>query len=143
MSGPRTTRRQTLGYAGLADAAALVATGAAEAVTAHPDAELIATCREFEAMEAEYRRLSVAEDRAAGAEKKRLRSMMDALRPRYDEALETIAATRAVTEAGIRAKASAVATFWRPDSDQETGFELDYPIDRALWSLVEDAAGRA
>ncbi len=121
---PCTSRRRLL--TGLAGATVAATTLAAIAPSGAPaaesaDAELIAACARFEALEAAYRASCDSDVNA------------DLRCPEgYDEALQAVEDTPARTFAGMRAKARAIIAYHQPDY---------LGSDYLIWSLVEDVAG--
>ncbi len=140
MSAP-TTRRGILGTAGLAAAAAMVATGAAPA-TEGDDARLIALCAECVELQRVYNRTcwaSDGQDRTHGsAETARALQIFEATDERQQAVMQEIATIRARTPAGLAAKGRAIFAFYDPEPPED-----GYVAGDMLWSLVLDAAGAA
>jgi hypothetical protein len=146
---PDTMAGMLLGHV-IRDAAAVAVVGTETSVAnspalPSPDDVLIAKCAESVALEAEWRRLEKLCDVAPAARENLPDETVDALEDAIDrkkELADEIAEVQARTPAGIRAKAEAVGAFHANTAGTETTAELDYPIQRMMWSLVEDAAGR-
>jgi hypothetical protein len=129
----------------LAASAALLATGGAVvpalASAANPDAELIAMCDRFVATEAEWRRLGdiacELEDTAPDTPEHAAAEAAFTALERDDDLLDQIAATPALTLAGMRAKARVVHAFYTPDPPDNA------VVDGVMWSIVTELAGVA
>ncbi len=107
------------------------------APAASPDAELIRLCAEFHQLEADYRRLLVAEARAEDSRSPDLdavRTALEAGAGLHAATMEAITELPARTREGLRAKARATMAFYTPD------FPKDYPCERMVWSVMRDAA---
>lgn len=96
------------------------------------DAELIQLCRHFLPLEPDWRRAANRDAMSGETD-----PALEALDVQYNAAMEAITAIPARTLDGLRAKAAAVIAFYAPDPPD------DYLAERMMWSLVQDAAGRA
>lgn len=142
---PASTRRQLLGGAALAAltggafgaAIALPDAGDAAPATFSPDAELLAACASFDALEADYRATDFASDTrsAAGV-------AADAERDRIATAqllfVERMIEHQAVTPAGYIARARSLLR-WKPEMAHENGDVGDVLISALLRDLVGGA----
>jgi hypothetical protein len=132
---PTTSRRAAIGMAG----AALLLAGAA--IPAGADAELIAVCREFDAIEAHCRRfLDQAEPTCVTDESRD--NFLEPYRDRQEALLDQLCRLRATTADGHLARARSLAG-WLEDASDADAQDEAYWDQRMLAALRRDLMAEA
>jgi len=127
------TRRTILAAA---PALAALAPASAASATPHPDAELLAACARFRALNAEIAAIYAAGYTAEFPDDDAREEFRDEREPAFLEALDAIVACRATTLEGVIARGLALAEF-TPEK-VEPDFETPYWDELQLHALLRD-----
>jgi hypothetical protein len=135
---PAATRR---GLLALAPALAALAPASTASATPHPDAELLAACARFRALNAEVAAVYSAGYTAEFPDDDAREEFRDAREPAFLEALDAIVACRATTLEGVIARGLALAEF-TPEKVADD-FETPYWDELQLHALLRDLVAMA